>query len=257
MHRNILLAMIMTIPFCLTASAQAADEEPLPVFLLAGQSNMEGCAIVADLPEEKRQKQEQVLFFDKDQWLPLEPGTVPEGKRFGPEVSFGQAMAKHLGKTVGLVKVASGGTDLAERWSPDGNKNVCYRNFIKKVKDAQKNRKIEIKGMIWMQGGADAKNEDSAKAYKDNLTRFIESLRKEFDAPGMPFVCGRSNPEATKFAYIQDVRTAQESVALPGYLWFDCDAITKGADNVHYNAAGQLVAGELFAKGMITLLDKK
>lgn len=254
MHQKVLIAVAALLIIYVTPHATAEDA-PLPVFLLAGQSNMAGHGFVKELPKEKLAAQPDVLFYAKDEWLPLEPGKVPAETKFGPEVSFGQAMAKHLGKTVGLIKSAQGGTDLAERWSPHNEGNMSFKSFVKKVKAAQKSRKIVIVGMIWMQGEADAKDEAMAKAYQKNLVTFIQTLRLEFGVADMPFVCGRINPVAAKYTSVPAVRAAQESVKMPGYLMIDCDNLSKGHDNIHYNAEGQLQLGELFAKGMISLLD--
>lgn len=231
----------------------AADQAPLPVFVLAGQSNMVGLGQVSELPDELKRAQPDVLLFEQRTWTPLEPGKVPEGRSFGPEVTFGQAMAKHVGGPIGLIKVAASGTDLAVQWNPQG-KGVFAR-LVKQVQAARQSRPIMIMGMIWMQGEADSKEEAMAKAYQVNLENLVLSARRAFAVTDLPFVCGRVNaPAAGKYTHVALVRAAQEAVKLPGYRMVDCDGVAKGHDDLHYSAAGQQELGKRFAAAQVELL---
>lgn len=117
-------------------------EEPLDVFVLAGQSNMDGRADPAGLPGELQQAQERALVYGGKARKPLTPG-----KQFGPDISFGKAMAAALGKPVGIIKFAKGGTNLADDWSPD-NPVGLYVKLAGMVAAAEKSRPIRIIGML-------------------------------------------------------------------------------------------------------------
>ena len=72
------------------------------VFLLAGQSNMEGTGLCAKLKPPLSEPQKDVRYWN-DGWVPLKPGFGHnfnygdvDPKQFGPEVSFGRAMADAL-----------------------------------------------------------------------------------------------------------------------------------------------------------------
>ncbi len=231
-----------------------AEEKPLKVFVLAGQSNMFGAgANIEDLPEELQKPQKDVLVFQKDAWIPLDPGKATDtGKHFGPEVTFGQIMTKELGEPIGIIKLSVGGTNLAVEWNPDNQKLLSlYSKLVKIVKEAQKSRPIVICGMLWMQGERDSKFEDMAKDYQKNLPHLIESARKDFGVKDMPFACGRVNSNKD---FVDLVRKAQESCDLPGYKMVDCDDLAKISDHLHYSSKGQMELGKKFAAAMLELM---
>ncbi len=227
-----------------SACAAHSEEAPLKVFILAGQSNMRGRGTSAELPPELR-RQKDVLCFAQGAWTPLE-----SGKSFGPEVTFGQAMAQHFHQPIGVIKLAIDGSNLAVQWSPD-NPNSFYARLLGDVKEARKSRRVVIAAMLWMQGAADAKTKEMAQAYQSNLTHLIEAARKDFDAPSLPFVCGRMSPHP--MPYTDLVRKAQESIKLSNYRMVNCDDLTMRGG--HYDTQGQENLGKRFAAAMIDLLN--
>jgi alpha-galactosidase len=111
------------------AGGQAADaKKPVKVFILAGQSNMEGHAKVALLEYQAKQPATRDLFKDlqkdgkwierDDVWIKFldrkgrltvgfgSPGCI------GPELGFGQVVGDRYGQQVLLIKVAWGGRSL-------------------------------------------------------------------------------------------------------------------------------------------------
>lgn len=246
--------------------------EPLKVFICAGQSNMHGIgADVSLLPEHLRGEQEH-LFFNKKEWVALSPENLKRAG-LGPETSFIAKMGEHLGEKIGVIKLAVGGADLAIVWDPEAEGSPeepaaegverektgrrLYPTLQKQYQKAKKAKEIEVVGMIWMQGEADSKTEDYALAYKENLEAFMQKARKDFNAPDMPFIAGRVNPEnPQKYAYVEDVRKAQESITLAGYAFIDCDHLEKLEDKVHYSIPGRVMLGEMFAEQMILMLEK-
>ena len=254
MIRGLAIALAGTALFCTTAVH--AGEKPMKVFVLAGQSNMVGKRCRKDrLPEELRKEQPQALFFTGTEWVPLAPGKT-EKRGFGPEISFAKRTAEKLGETVGIVKLSVGGTSLSVNWAPD-RPGSLYAKLKDLVGKAAASRSIQVAGMLWMQGGADAKNENKAKAYAKNLEEFIRKAREDFKNPNMAFVCGRSAAPVKKYPQIVHVRKAQEGVTLPGYAWIDHDDIPMGRDGVHYSTEGQVKAGYMFADAMLKLLGAK
>ena len=170
-----------------------AKEKPLKVFVLAGQSNMVGIrAKVSELPDDLKGEQKTAFFFDGRRWISVAPGKT-EKRGFGPEISFALRMSKKLDEPVGIIKHSVGASSLSVKWSPSNPKSL-YARLLRKVKAAQKSRKIEIVGMLWMQGGRDAKYQKMARAYAANLAKFIEAVRKDFKSPDMFFIAGRVNP---------------------------------------------------------------
>lgn len=228
-----------------------AGEEPLTVFVCAGQSNMVGMrADAKELPAELAGKQAS-LFFDGAAWVPLQAG-VTEKKGFGPEIAFAHAMGKALGKPIGIIKHSKGGTNLAKQWHPE-QKADLYAGLTALVAKARATRPLTIAGMLWMQGETDSKDEAMAKAYAANLTALIAAARRDFANPDMVFVCGRVNPPEP-YAHRALVRAAQEGCQATRYGWIDCDDLKLGPDNLHYTTAGLVEMGRRMAQRSHALL---
>ena len=148
------------------AWAVAPSTAATKVFLLAGQSNMDGYGISGALPAPYNAPQPAVHFWSNSGWTNLRGGlgsSTAGYAAFGPEVTFGyQIHAMFPGDNVYLVKYAAGGTalaDAADQWTPDGNGGV-YNAFKPTVEAALLNLanaglSPSIAGMIWMQGEAD------------------------------------------------------------------------------------------------------
>jgi len=224
-----------------------AQTEPLDVYICAGQSNMAGAGQKEELPADLQAAQTNVFIFDGTKWSVFEPGP----KRVGPEVLFAYTLQRALNKPIGIIKHAKGGTNLAKDWNPELSTNL-YAALKDKVAAAGKSRKINIKGMIWMQGENDSKFEEMAKVYSQNLVNLIQTARKDFNSPEMPFVAGRVNPPpAYKFANL--VRTAQEKCTVERYSYINCDDLTTQEGGLHYDTAGLVEMGKRFAQSIQNL----
>lgn len=176
---------LMLIVFCaIAASVNAADApRPVKVFILAGQSNMEGQA-VSDLDGKDYNGGKGTLNFllrdpDKgplfrhlkkangtwtvrdDVWCryqrengpllagPLTMGFSVYGDRhhFGPELQFGHVMGDHFENQVLLIKTAWGGKSLFKDFRPPssgGEVGPYYTRMIGQVRDALANLKQDF-----------------------------------------------------------------------------------------------------------------
>jgi len=135
-----LVTLLLTSP----AALQSADmsKKPLKVFILAGQSNMDGQANVGTIdflgedPEhgallKKFKPDGKTLVTREDVWVAhrgvyshLAPGYGGRkaddklGSNIGPEYAFGYFMGEALDEQVLLIKVAAGGTSIYHNWRP-------------------------------------------------------------------------------------------------------------------------------------------
>lgn len=224
----------------LVFSGQA--EEPLEMYICAGQSNMLGVRSDASLlPLELQTVQEDVQVFEANLWESMRPL-----ERIGPEISFAYEMQKTRNCPIGIIKLAVGGTTLAKNWNPD-TEGPLYSKLKARVAAAGKSRDVVIKGMIWMQGEHDSKEEEMAAAYQQNLGKLIDKVRRDFESPEMVFVAGRVNPRKGDFPFSALVRKAQEECRSDSYQWVDCDDLPKHPDNIHYTTPGQVELGRRFA----------
>jgi hypothetical protein len=145
---------------------------PLKVFVLAGQSNMQGHGIIK--AEERRNggkgsleyvvrnpktaKRFQHLVDEKgkfvvrkDVWIwyferkgGLTAGYGASEERIGPEFQFGHVMGEHYGEQVLLIKVAWGGKSLAKDFRPPssgGEVGEYYKLLVGHVKEVLGNLK--------------------------------------------------------------------------------------------------------------------
>ncbi|QHI70721.1 sialate O-acetylesterase [Tichowtungia aerotolerans] len=240
------LKLSSVVPGPAAALRRLLQGAPLDVYICAGQSNMLGSRSQRNqLPDSLQAVQREVFVFDGVDWLWLEP---PE-KGFGPEVTFADVLSQQSFRPIGIIKHSKGGTSLAVDWDPD-DPNSLYAGLKNKVHAACESRSVKIKGMIWMQGERDSREEEKASAYAENLAHLIQTARADFSAPDMPFVAGRVNP---LYPYVDLVRSAQEDCMEKAYAYINCDDLPKNDDHLHYTTAGQIELGKRFAETMLGL----
>ena len=243
--------------------ASAADRKPLQVFILAGQSNMQGHAKIstiehigmdpatkpmldAMLDRDGRPKICERVWISsigcagddtKEQTGKLTAGFGASPEKIGPEFTFGLYMQEATDAPILLIKTAWGGKSLNTDFRPPGAgpyvfseaqlanfqkqgkdvtamkaekakaTGVYYRLMIEHVKMVLADPKrvvpgydaaqgYEIAGFAWFQGWNDMvdqgtyPNRDKAggyEAYSTAMAHFIRDVRKDLNAPKLPF----------------------------------------------------------------------
>jgi len=266
------------------ASAQVAKgKDTVKVFILAGQSNMEGKAKnkllehqatdpkTAELFAHLRKDGEWIVrddvfikFLDRKGGLTIGYGSRD---RTGVELEFGTVMGDHFDEPVLLIKAAWGGHSLYKLFrSPSAgmpseeklqeelskaqervrknnekrNRNdplptmkditdvygSSYRNMLAEVKGtfdnyeemypSLKGKKLEIAGFVWFQGWNDMFGGVETE-YASNMKHFINDVRKDLNAPNMPFVIGvmgqnQSKPAQGAMLVIQEAQLSMETL---------------------------------------------
>lgn len=247
--------------------SDACDEgelggKPLKVFILAGQSNMQGHAHIRTLEHlsmqpETEQMLGKILNSDgsprvySDVWISyrssegVKQGALTTGfgatsEKIGPELTFGIAMFESLQEPILLIKAAWGGKSLHTDFRPpsagpfvfsDAQKTqwvnqkrelsdlfaekeaatgVAYREMIEHVRSVlgdmgkvhpkyDPQQGFVLSGFVWFQGWNDMvdsgvyPNRDQPggyNAYSENLACLIRDVRKDLQAPELPFVIG-------------------------------------------------------------------
>jgi len=242
-----------------------SDPDVVDVYLLAGQSNMDGGGLVSGLAPSLQISQDDVRLFWSGwwQWRGLVPASYWGGAYFGPEVTFGRRLADaDPTQDVVLIKHAVSGTDLAQCWYPgespdDGTAGDCYAGFKVTVDAAlaaleAEGQAFRIAGMAWMQGESDASYEAWALAYQQNLTHLIYRVREDFSAPTMPFSMGRIDC-AAHCAYRDIVRAAQDAVAdgSETVTAVETADLPQVADLLHFDASGMRTLGHRLAESIL------
>ena len=160
--RFVTLLVLTTI---FVVSARAADKKPVKVFILAGQSNMEGHGIVPLDPKRNGGKGSleyvvkdpatsgrfKHLVDDDRRWVVrddvwiwylgrqggLTVGYGAREDRIGPELQFGHVLGDYFGAPVLLIKTAWGGKSLAKDFRPPSSGREVgpyYRKVIEHTK---------------------------------------------------------------------------------------------------------------------------
>ncbi|MBL7223216.1 MAG: sialate O-acetylesterase [Candidatus Brocadiae bacterium] len=224
-----LSALSMWVPV-LSIHAGQVGKGPLKVFILAGQSNMEGHGVIKGRPGQKGTLETLAKdtasaarykhLVDKDgKWVvrgdvwisyyntkaKLAIGNSAARNSIGPELAFGWAVGDYLDEQVLLIKFGPGGTSLAGPWRPPSSGGTVgdeYEKMIAGVKRQLEHLKAdfpdhdgkgyEIVGFGWHQGWNDGCSANLVAEYEKNMANFIRDVRKDLGVPKMPFVIAGS-----------------------------------------------------------------
>ncbi|QDU66156.1 NPCBM/NEW2 domain-containing protein [Engelhardtia mirabilis] len=253
------LALALTL---LAPPVQESAPAPTKVFLLAGQSNMEGytsSAWVREYAPELVEPRDDVWCSWRGACGPLAPGT---GYEVGLELSLGRALGERFEAPVLLVKVAVGGTTLSDDWRPPstvarvgGEIGYLYKAMAQRLRrvlsqpqaacpEALAGGSFELGGFVWLQGESDS-FEGREHGYEASLRELIADVRAATATPALPVVVVQINDSGAwddnggggpvVRAAQADVVAADPRAALvvtsdldPGYHYTDGDHVTIG-----------------------------
>lgn len=179
------------------------------LWVLAGQSNMEGVGNLRDVEtplhwvHSFQSREEWAVAEEPLHWLGESPRfvhhqlwgreTLPEqpdardpnrDKGAGLGLAFGKAYHRLTDIPVGLIPSAHGGTSM-EQWDParkgEGG-NSLYGATYERVQAVGG----KVKGVLWYQGESDA-YPDGVARYTKRMVTLIESFRRDFGQPDLPF----------------------------------------------------------------------
>ncbi len=178
------------------------------LWLMAGQSNMEGVGNLADAPK----PHPLVRNFDMDhRWsqardplhhLAESPDTVHNGgiqqvlaerepskrartKGAGVGVWFGIAMHRRTGVPQGLIATAHGGTSM-EQWDPakrDQGGDSLYGSMLSSLAEVGQ----PIAGVLWYQGCSDTSPE-AAPLFTERMKKLVAAVRADQHQPKLPWI---------------------------------------------------------------------
>jgi len=187
------------------------------LWILAGQSNMQGVGKVAELPPPVAAVH---MFSMQDRWrLGREPlhalfesrdeahwqGLVPEGKTreeflpnwsravrrpeargVGPGLPFAWELYRLTGVPVGVIPCARGGTSL-EEWNPnrkeEGGRSL-YGAMLRRAAAAGG----RVRGVVWYQGESDTGKPEVSGSYLSRFRDFVAAVRSDLGSPDLCFL---------------------------------------------------------------------
>ncbi|MBV6652976.1 MAG: T9SS type A sorting domain-containing protein [Mameliella sp.] len=211
---------------------QEKSDRKIRVFVLAGQSNMQGYGTIAD-PEYDPGSLLDVLENDEHgdwaeigeagNWNTLDGAslyfanngdttrakvTVGQGANdnlFGPELMFAHQLDRYYEDPVLIIKTAWGGKSLAEDFRPpsaDGTTGEYYNAIVQTVQNVTANlgtefpdlgtTNFELSGFAWFQGWNDGETDEFLNEYESNLYHLVNDIRNDLGAPDLPVVIASS-----------------------------------------------------------------
>jgi len=227
-HATYYLVIIGALLACpLSVLAQQPGKSPVKVFILAGQSNMQGQGTVSG----NKGTLESLVASDTaglygylvdedgqwsvrdDVWITYErgasnirsggltPGFGVDNNRLGPELGFGLVIGDYYDDQVLLIKTCWGGKSLAVDFRPPssgGTVGFYYKEMLRLVDEALANlgttfpgyegQGYELAGLFWHQGWNDRVSDAYNAEYEFNMANFIRDVRKDLGTPALPLV---------------------------------------------------------------------
>jgi hypothetical protein len=275
-----LLVLILVLAWACTGWSDALQEpesgKKTKVFILAGQSNMEGRADGDKLTPSDKERLEKVqgrvqLAFNDAPIRPLDVVRPVEEiakiyKRehiFGPELFFGVALAEACpDEKILVIKYAAGATSLHGSWNPDWRADKAavmgeageprlydaLTAYVEHVLSGYEDGAYEICAMLWVQGESDSKNETAAAAYGDNLRNLVERIRQDVECETLPFLLFQVGHGKVVEGMKGTAREVPNVTLIPQSLDATSPDFYQKMENGHYNYEGMKKLGHRFAE---------
>ena len=210
----------------------------LDIFVLAGQSNMEGAGRLSEYTP--LDTFGRVYSFGPDfKWqVAREPIA---GNAVGPGLAFAHHLAA-AGRIVGLVPCARGGTGIA-RWQRSLGEQSLYGKCLMKTKAASVTGRIA--GLLFFQGEHDAATDEGAN-WDDHFARFVKDFRADANDEGLPVVFAQIGAGSSDGW--RTVKHRQASVSLPNVRMIKTDDLEYYPGGIHFSTKSQLEIGRRFAQ---------
>lgn len=168
------------------------------LWILAGQSNMEGVGWLTKEDEEFSGEEDIRAFYMQDEWgvakhrlhrpwlavdkvhtevLPCAYGDDREKRGVGPGLAFAQKMKEFTKVPQGVICCAHGGTTMAQ-WNPDLKDQGTDKSLFAAMVRRFRVNGSHVKGMFWYQGCSEAMAHQN-ECFRANMERFFSAVREE------------------------------------------------------------------------------
>ena len=247
------------------------------VWVLAGQSNMEGVGWLTEEDRNDPGDPEIRNFSMEDHWcvarhrlhrpwlavdkvhtevIPCNPGNDPENRGVGPGLAFARYMKERTGVPQGLICCAHGGTTLAQ-WDPALQEQGPDKSLFAAMVRRFRVNGSHVRGLFWYQGCSEAMSH-KADTFTENTVNFFACARKALGQ--IPIV--QVQIANVSVAHLNDwnvdwtsVREQQRRLAEVVPMLDTVSAIGMDKDDaVHLSSAQQKQLGKTAAESMCALL---
>ena len=273
--KHIIKALLVLQVF--TSSVALSQDPNFHIYLMFGQSNMEGAGSIQSQDRSNVDPRFQVMgattcstnsrSFTQGEWSTAEPPLVRCFSGLGVGDYFGRTMVEELPEhiKIGVVPVAVGGCDIIlfdkDKYAsyvesaPDWLKNIIdeydgnpYGRLVDIAREAQKDG--VIKGILFHQGETNT----GSTIWKNQVKVVVDNLKEDLELDDIPFLagelfagdgacCDSHNVEVNK---LPEVITNAHVISSEGL---------EGADEAHFTSAAYRTFGERYATKMLELID--
>jgi len=234
-------------------------KENLWIFVMAGQSNMAGRAIIEvkdKLPNNR------ILTINSENKIVVAKEPLhfyePSGAGLDCGVSFGTEMLENISNNISilLIPTAVGGSSIEQWINSETHRGVSLLNHFTQRLKATQNSGV-LKGILWHQGEADAHSETKIAAYQQNLKILFKKFRTIAGNTSLPIVAG-------KLGSYSDNQVSWDKIneSIVAYSLSDefCTVVETSdfedkGDKVHFNSGAQRMLGIRYAEAMLKLME--
>ena len=242
------------------AIENSTNKQTLDIYLLIGQSNAAGQAILSDSVNINIWKIRYGKYIaTKTKVEPINPTAYncyyPRTVHvyYGLENSFLNTIDSEENHIPTIIKYAVGGTKLynyAPSWYPEiagqyFDRFVWHTDSILSYISGKFN--YELKGIIWFQGESDGAVEDYANAYQQNEVYFINTIRSHYG--NLPFYSCKINEPNVNYPFCEVVNDAKEynDTNVDDYYLISTDDLNWQEGITHMTTKGYIELGKRIA----------
>jgi len=247
-----------------------AKDARVKLFVLAGHRNMEGeRAFVQDLKARKnmaalaRENASIAFKYDvgggfkrSDGWEPLGPAGPYD--TFGPELSFGAALARTTKDAFAIAKFTHSGSQILD-WTPEGSEATTrnlYPRWIAFLRSSMqelsdKGQSVELAGVFYHLGENDMAFGPHRRSAVERLASLIAQSRTDLGLPELKWFVSQQAPANDESVNGIDVtaQLAALAAADPHTTHIKAFELRDELDKLVLRTPGIVALGELLAEG--------
>jgi hypothetical protein len=275
--RHFRLKSLLLLLFAIIPSMTYSQDPNFHIYLLFGQSNMEGAGAIESQDRTGVNERFQVMgavtctgnntSFTLGKWRTATPPIVRCWTGLGVGDYFGRTMVENLPQhiRVGIVPVAVAGCDIGlfdkENYetyaanAPEWMKGIIndyggnpYARLVEMAKLAQKNG--VIKGILLHQGETNT----NSTTWKNQVKQVVANLKSDLGLEDIPFLAGELLAAQGACCSSHNVEVNKLPEVIPNAHVISSSGLV-GTDAAHFTSASYRIFGERFAEKMLELVE--
>jgi hypothetical protein len=252
----------------LIAAQGTAAAAPKPdIYLLAGQSNMSGRGVIAELTEAERAVDPAIGLYGNDGQLrgaaePLDdaagqvdPVSADLQAAVSPGLFFARALKARNRRPILLLPCAKGGSSIAQ-WTPGPGRDGLYGSCLARARGLGG----RVRGILWYQGESDSASLARAEAWGEAFAALAAAFRRDLGASRLPIVFVQladppARPDrAARYPGWSTVQAQQAGLRMQCMSMVTARGLERLEDELHLTTAAQRKLGTRLAAAMDRLI---